>query len=62
MSENTRKAETANVEAPDEVTVTCPDCGAVAGILVEESHGRQRLLVVETAQEDGGDGTSRAEG
>ncbi len=49
-------------KAEAETIVTCPNCGAVAGILVEESHGRQRLLVVETAQEDGEDGTSRAEG
>ena len=57
-----RKAEAANVEAPDEIIITCPDCGALAGILVEESHGRQRLLAVETSKEHGGDGTSRAEG
>ncbi len=57
-----RKAEAERVEAPDEIMVTCPDCGALVGILVEESHGRQRLLVVETVQEDGGDGTGRAEG
>ena len=58
-----RKTEAERVEAPDEIMVTCPDCGALVGILVEEeSHGRQRLLVVETAQEDGGDGTGRAEG
>ncbi len=57
-----RNAEAERVEAPEETIITCPDCGAVAGILVEESHGRQRLLAVETAQEDGGHGTSRAEG
>ncbi len=49
-------------KAEAETIVTCPNCGAVAGILVEESRGRQRFLVVETAQEDGGDGTGRAEG
>ncbi len=50
-------------KAEAETIVTCPNCGAVAGILVEEeSRGPQRLLVVETAQEDGGDGTGRAEG
>ncbi len=57
-----KEVEGASVEAPDEIIVTCPDCGAVAGILAEESRGPQRLLVVETAQEDGGDGTGRAEG
>ena len=62
MSEKRRKAEVERVEAPEETIITCPDCGALAGILVEESHGRQRLLAVETAQEDGGHGTSRAEG
>jgi hypothetical protein len=51
-----KEVEGASVEAPDEIIVTCPHCGAVASILVEESHGRQRLLVVEPAQEDGGDG------
>ena len=57
-----RKAEAERVETPEETIVNCPDCGALAGILVEESHGRQRLLVVETAQEDGRDGAGRAEG
>jgi hypothetical protein len=57
-----KKAEAERVEAPEETIVNCPDCGAVAGILAEESRRPQRLLAVETAQEDGGDGTSRAEG
>ncbi len=57
-----KEVEGASVEAPDEIIVTCQNCGAVAGILAEESRGPQRLLVVETAQEDGGDGAGRAEG
>ncbi len=54
MKENTMKAEAANAEAREELTVTCPSCGKVVGLLVEESRGGQRLLGVES--EHGGVG------